>query len=167
MPGGKLSCSIFTFSCTDIDILLIDIDILRTTADGRLFLKMLQESLHPGKMILNGYIPLFTMSVQNSVFLYDSIVHPYYKGGSGAYEVSNSIGIIIYYIVPMCNAYTCTYTIYTQYDSVYAMYVHTMYMDGENKVVSAGLGDSNKYIRNSIINSSPYHKQIVYIHYQE
>ena len=93
-------------------------------------------------MILNGYIPLLTMSVQNSVFLYDSIVHPYYKGGSGSYEVSNSIGIIIYYIVPMCNAYTCTYTVYTQYDSVYAMYVHTMYMDGENKVVSAGLGDS-------------------------
>ena len=56
--------------------------------------------------------------------------------------MSNSIGIIIYYIVPMCNAYTCTYTVYTQYDSIYAMYVHTMYMDGENKVVSAGLGDS-------------------------
>ena len=117
-------------------------------------------------MILNGYIPLFTMSVQNSVFLYDSIVHPYYKGCSGVYEVSNSIGIIIYYIVPMCNAYTCTYTVDTQYDSVYAMYddsvyamyVHTMYMDGENKVVPAGLSDSNKYIRNSIINSSPYHK---------
>jgi hypothetical protein len=42
----------------------------------------------------------------------------------------------------MCNADTCTYTVYTQYDSVYAMYVHTMYMEGENKVVSAGLGDS-------------------------
>jgi len=107
------------------------------------------------------------MSVQNSVFLYDSIVHPYYKGCSGAYEVSNSIGIIIYCIVPMCNAYTCTYTVYTQYDSVYAMYVHTMYMDGENKVVSAGLGVSNKYIRNSIINSSLYHKLIAYIHSQE
>ena len=74
------------------------------------------------------------MSVQKSVFLYDSIVHPYYKGGSGEYEVSNSIGIIIYYIVPMCNADTCTYTVYSQYDSVYAMYVHTMYMEGKNKV---------------------------------
>ena len=76
------------------------------------------------------------MSVQNRVFLYYSIVHPYYKGCSGAYEVSNSMGIIIYYIVPMCNAYTCTYTVYTQYDSVYAMYVHTimMYMEGKNKV---------------------------------
>ena len=87
LPWCKLFCSIFTFSCTDIDILLIDIDRLRTTADGRLFLKMLQESLHPGKMILNGYIPLLIMSVQNSVFLYDSIVHPYYKGCSGEYEV--------------------------------------------------------------------------------
>ena len=135
MPGGKLSCSIFTFSCTDIDILLIDIDILRTTADGRLFLKMLQESLHPGKMILNGYIPLFTMSVQNSVFLYDSIVHPYYKGCSGEYEVSNSIGIIIYYIVPMCNADTCTYTVYTQYDSVYSMYVHTTWYPSNKRQV--------------------------------
>ena len=74
------------------------------------------------------------MPVQNSIFLYDSIVHPYYKGCSGEYEVSNSIGIIIYYIVPMCNADTCTYTVYTQYDSVYAMYVHTMYMEGKNKV---------------------------------
>ena len=42
----------------------------------------------------------------------------------------------------MCNADTCTYTVYTQYDSVYAMYVHTMYMEGENKVVLAGLTDS-------------------------
>jgi hypothetical protein len=82
------------------------------------------------------------MSVQNIVFLYDSIVHPYYKGSSGEYEVTNSIGIIIYYIVPMCNADTCTYTVYTHCDSVYAMYVHTMYMEGKNKVVSAGLGDS-------------------------
>ena len=100
--------------------------------------KMLQESLHHGKMILDGYIPLLTMSVQNSVFLYYSIVHPssYYKGGSGAYEVSNSIGIIIYYVVPMCNAYTCTYTVYTQYDSVHAMYVHTMYME-HTKAVKA------------------------------
>jgi hypothetical protein len=98
--------------------------------------KMLQESLHHGKMILNGYIPLLNMSVQNSIFLYYSIVHPYYKGCSGEYEVSNSIGIIIYYIVPMCNADTCTYTVYTQYDSVYAMYVHFMYME-HTKAVKA------------------------------
>ena len=116
LPGCKLSCSIFTFSCTDIDILLIDIDILRTTADGRLFLKMLQESLHPGKMILNGYIPLFTMSVQNSVFLYDSIVHPYYKCCSGEY-------IVQYTAVVSLDIYTQYDSVYTQYDSVYC----TMY----------------------------------------
>jgi hypothetical protein len=73
------------------------------------------------------------MSVQNIIFLYDSIVHPYYKGSSGEYEVTNSIGIIIYYIVPMCNADTCTYTVYTQCDSVYAMYVHTYYVHGRRE----------------------------------
>ena len=113
LPGCKLSCSIFTKR-------RMSAVVHRYTAYIRVYpclytkkWKMLQESLHPGKMILNGYIPLLTMSVQNSVFLYDSTVHPYYKGCSGVYEVSNSIGIIIYYIVPMCNADTCTYTVYT------------------------------------------------------
>ena len=87
LPWCKLSCSIFNFLCTDIDILVIYAVYLCTTADVRLFVKMLQESLHHGKMILNGYIPLLIMFVQNSVFLYDSILHPYYKGCSGEYEV--------------------------------------------------------------------------------
>ena len=58
--------------------------------------KMLQESLHPGKMILNGYIPLLTLSVQNSIFLYDSIVHPYYKSCSGEYIVQYTAVVSAY-----------------------------------------------------------------------
>ncbi len=122
LPWCKLSCSIFTFSCTDIDILLKDIDILLTTADVRLFVKMLQESLHHGKMILNGYIPLFPMSVQNSVFLYDSTVHPYYKGGSGENKVEYLkavLGAIDIFLLLWNPMHMSIYPVYTWHVHVY------------------------------------------------
>ena len=87
LPGCKLSCSIFRKRRPSAVVHSISMSISSISMSVHEKVKMLQESLHHGKMILNGYIPLLTMSVQNSIFLYDSIVHPYYKGSSGENKV--------------------------------------------------------------------------------
>ena len=47
---------------------------------------MLQESYHPATTILRGYIPVWTLHVQNAQFLYTSIVWRWYMRGTGDYE---------------------------------------------------------------------------------
>ncbi len=105
----------------------------------------------------------------------------------------------------MCNADTCTYTVYTQcICNVCTYYVHgrreqscccwawglcrglcrgpcqgrelmaantyetctDMYIQCTASIL-VYIHNTNKYIRNSMINLSPYHEQTVHIHYQE
>jgi hypothetical protein len=96
LPWCKLSCSIFTKRRTSAVVHRYTAYITRISMSVHEKVKMLQESLHHGKMILKGYIPLLNMSVQNSVFLYDSIVHPYYKCCSGEYIVQYTAVVSAY-----------------------------------------------------------------------
>ncbi len=80
-------------------------------------MKMLQESYPPGKMIPRGHIPLSTLSVQNSIFLYDSIVHPYHKGCSDKYGV----------VCLKDASRQMLFRVYACSDHVYTQYIHGMY----------------------------------------
>ncbi len=56
LAGGQLSCGIFIFSCTDINIHCPYTVEPCSNADVRVFQKMLQESWPPARAFLRGYI---------------------------------------------------------------------------------------------------------------
>ena len=58
--------------------------------------KMLQESYHPGLAIPRWSVSVWTLYAQNDQFLYDSIVHPYYKGSTDKTAVVYTIGVYGY-----------------------------------------------------------------------
>ena len=77
----------------------------------------------PGQTILRGYIPVWTLPVQNQRFLYDSIVHTYFKGGTGENTLAYTVVVHAYNTWYPCTTYV---HVYTQYVHVYTMYKHVL-----------------------------------------
>ncbi len=95
LPGGKLSGQFHKIRYVNCCTLTHSVyQCLSMSVHEKV--KTLQESLPPGKIFLKGYIPLSALSVQNSIFLYDSIVHPYHKGCSDQYKVLYSVVVSEY-----------------------------------------------------------------------
>jgi hypothetical protein len=85
----------------------------------RVFWKILQESYHLGQAILKWYVPVWILSVQNDWFLYNSIVHPYYKGCTYEYVLVYLKAVLVsHYDIP-CSWYQPRWTMYRQ---VYHLY---------------------------------------------
>ena len=110
-----------------------------TTAYIHVFEEMLQESYHPGKASFERYIPLWNMYIQNGWFLYDSIVHPYYKGCTDKFTAVYLKAVLyhtmIFHILGMNSdeprtdrSIICIYHVQTRvFITEYNISVHTMF----------------------------------------
>ncbi len=88
---------------------------------------MLQKSYHPGLAILRWYSLVWNLYAQNDQFLYDSIVHLYYKGGTDEQAVVYLKAVLKSRNDIPCPLYEPRWTMHRQVRTVYSRYMQCIY----------------------------------------